>query len=465
MSNIWITDNHEPIQLDAVPNERYGHNIIDKKQTISDIKEIANKELNSISLKNNPNLLVFPRDLYQYGDNIGESHILSLKEDKISTGNIMGFVGVNDTQIDIKSRFSKNCPQDYFLHYMLQKVFSINLFDIKHTTNQEQIFDFLLYLFPHFLKKAMAQGLFKKYKRYEYNDANVRGPIDVNRHIRQNIPFKGTVAYSTREHSYDNEVTQLVRHTIEYIRTKEQGSAILNNDLETKTCVSQITMATQTYNVRDKNKIINQNLRPMRHPYYSAYTELQKICLQILRHESLKYGQEKDKVYGILFDGAWLWEEYLYKILRPIGFNHPENKKHKGGLPMFEKDSDNDAISGNSRRLYPDFWKDDFILDAKYKHLNNGVGREDLYQVVTYMYCRKATNGAYVYPFEQESNATLYELNKTYGYGGCIHVIPFYVPQSSTTYKSFIEGIVSSEKKLKSLNNIKYQLCCNSSPI
>ena len=40
--------------------------------------------------------------------------------------------------------------------------------------------------------------------------------------------------------------------------------------------------------------------------------------------------------------------------------------------------------------LYPDFYKDNYILDAKYKHLNSGVGREDLYQVITYMFCTKA---------------------------------------------------------------------------
>ena len=436
MARVQITDNSK---------RKLTQNELD---LTSDLAKIADVKIKDLKFEDNQNLLVFPQDLNRYGDEISESHIISMHDDEISTGNIMGFVGVNQTQIDIKSRFSRNCPQDYFLHYMLQKVFCINLFDIKHTTNQEQIFDFLLYLFPHFLKKALAQGLFKKYKRYDYNDANVRGPIDVNRHIRQNIPFKGTVAYSTREHSYDNEVTQLVRHTIEYIRTKEQGSAILNNDLETKTCVSQITMATQTYNLRDRNKIINQNLRPMRHPYYSDYTELQKICLQILRHESLKYGQEKNKIYGILFDGAWLWEEYLYTILKECGFKHPENKKHKGGFPMFEKQSDDDAISKNSRRLYPDFWKDNFILDAKYKHLNYGVGREDLYQVVTYMYCRKATNGAYVYPFEQELDTTSYELNKTLGYGGYIHVIPFYVPQQCEGWEEFLKKIINCEKSL-----------------
>lgn len=450
MLRLQITDNHnwKPIAECSQDSSCLSEPEVAKIK--SDLEQIADVEIGKLKLNDNPNLLVFPSNLDQYGDEISQSHILSLNGDKISTGNIMGFVGVNNTQLDIKSRFAKDCKEDYFLHYMLQKVFSINLFDIQHTISEQPIFDFLLYLFPHFLKKALAQGLYKKYRRFEYNDANVRGPIDVNRHIRQNIPFKGTVAYSTREHSYDNEIIQLVRHTIEYIRAKAQGSAILNNDLVTKDCVSQIVMATQTYNVRERNKIINQNLRPVRHPYFSAYTDLQKICLQILRHESIKYGQEKDKVYGILFDGAWLWEEYLNTILKPIGFKHPENKKHKGGFKMFENESDDEAISKNSRRLYPDFFKENFILDAKYKHLNNGVGREDLYQVVTYMYCKQAKNGAYVYPYKRDETVTTYQLE---GYAGKMHIIPFYIPQNEKTFIAFSNIIENIEKNF--VNKIK----------
>jgi len=434
MTQLQITDNS---QHNLKQNE-----LVHK----SDLDRIANVKIKDLALDGNPNLLVFPQDLNRYGDDISESYIITMRGNEISTGNIMGFVGVNETQLDIKSRFAKGCQYDYFLHYMLQKVFAINLFDIKHSTSQEPIFDFLLYLFPYYLKKAVAQGVFKKYRRFEYNDANIRGPIDVSRHIRQNIPFKGTVAYSTRKHSYDNEVTQLVRHTIEYIRSKLSGATILNNDSDTKTAVSQIVMATPSYNVRERQRIINQNLRPIQHPYFAAYTDLQKICLQILRHESLKYGQEKDQVYGILFDGAWLWEEYLNTVLKSIGFNHPENKKHKGGFRMFEKDSYDDAISKNSRRLYPDFWKDDFILDAKYKHLNNGVGREDLYQVVTYMFCKQIKKGGYVYPYEKDENPVKYELHKD-SYGGNIYVIPVYIPTHDNLQK-FIEGMRTSEKKM-----------------
>lgn len=433
MSLIQITDNSRS----KVPDS-------DKASLlkISDIK------IGELSLDDNPNLLVFPRDLHRYGDEISENCIISMRDDEISTGNIMGFVGVNDTQLDIKSRFAKEDGEDYFFHYMLQKVFSINLFDIKHTTRQEDIFDFLLYLFPHFLKKALSQGLFKKYRRFEYNDANIRGPIDVNRHIRENIPFRGAVAYSTREHSYDNEVTQLVRHTIEYIRTKEHGGIILNNDPETKACITQITLATQSYNVLERMKVINQNLRPIRHPYFSAYTDLQNLCLRILRHESLKYGQEKDKVYGVLFDGAWLWEEYLNTILKKSGFLHPENKRHKGGLRMFKNEAEDETISKNSRRLYPDFWKKDFILDAKYKRLNNGVAREDLYQVVSYMYSTKSNNGGFVYPSETKQDTINYHLA---GYGGIMHIIGLRVSHGVSDFKDYVKEMNESEKIIQLL--------------
>lgn len=438
MSNIWITDNHEDIALDSNPTSRYRHSIVDKEKTISDLKKIANIKIANISSNNNPNLLIFPQNFHCYGDEIGESSIFSLRDDIISTGNIMGFVGVNDTQLNIKSRFANDDGNDYFMHYMLQKVFSINLFDIQHTISKQPIFDFLLYLFPHFLKKAMAQGLFKKYRRFEYNDANVRGPIDVNRHIRENIPFRGTVAYSTREHSYDNEITQLVRHTIEYIRTKEQGSAILNNDSEMKGYVSQIVMATQTYNARERNKVINQNLRPVRHPYFSAYTDLQKICLQILRHESIKYGQEKDKVYGILFDGAWLWEEYLNTIFEDnnLAITHAKNKIGENGISLYK---------GGAKCYYPDFYRvisdsaeNTFVLDAKYKRLNKAktidectglnvisICHDDLFQMITYMHVLQAQHCALLYPLEIEESDNLYVCKSKSrclnGYGGEIY--------------------------------------------
>lgn len=407
MSRLRITDNHVAVEINHEGDKRYCHDEIDDN-TRKDLQRIANAQIKDLKGDERPNLLVFPRDLGYYGDDVGEGRIISFHDDCISTGNIMGFVGVNNTQVDIISRFAKTDGEDYFLHYMLQRVFAINLFDIKHTTSSQPIFDFLLYLFPYFLKKALRQGIYKKYRRFEYNDSNIRGPIDVSRHIRENNPFRGTVAYSTREHTYDNEVTELIRHTIEYIKIHPMGNGVLNCDQETKDAVLTMTQATPTYNTRDRNRIINLNLRPVTHPYYSEYTALQKICLQILRHEALKYGQEKDKIYGVLFDGAWLWEEYLNTIFTKarLEITHAKNKTGENGILLYK----------NKRKsLYPDFYRKtdvaetSFVLDAKYKQLDqevDNISREDLFQMITYMHVLPARHCDLLYPIELKESST-----------------------------------------------------------
>ena len=145
MSHLRITDNHEAVGItqECKPSDsRYCHDEIDDN-TRKDLQRIANAQIKDLKSDERPNLLVFPRDLGYYGDDVGEGRIISFHDDCISTGNIMGFVGVNDTQVDIISRFAKTDGEDYFLHYMLQRVFAINLFDIKHTTSSQPIFDFL----------------------------------------------------------------------------------------------------------------------------------------------------------------------------------------------------------------------------------------------------------------------------------------------------------------------------------
>lgn len=433
------------------------------RESIQDVLQISNIG----RLENAPDLLVFPHSFSELKDGIGDLSILTLhdaqyEEDKcisvkVCTGNLMGFVGVNDTSISIHSRFTHkkengkvdSSSPDFFLYYMLQKVFSINVFSLEHASSREdKIMDFLLFLFPLMLKSAMSQGLYKEYRRFQYDDNRIRGTIDINRFIRLDIPFRGNISYTTREYSYDNTITQLVRHTIEYIKRHPFGYSILNNDSDTIEYVRQIIEATPSYSFRDRQRVLNANRRPKVHPYFTKYKELQQLCVHILRHESLKYGEEKDRIHGVLFDGAWLWEEYLNTVLHGLGFHHPKNKLQTGGFKMFRNQNEDEQISRNSRVLFPDFYKDDFILDAKYKHLNRGVGREDLYQVVTYMYCKKANHGGYVFPDEGTNNYSKYQLE---GYNGFIHLLPVSIPQDKSEYKTFIHAMEESENNLRSL--------------
>lgn len=407
---------------------------------IADLQLVANKSLLDLQ-KENKNLLVFPQSFDHYKDNIEKSQIFSLNEKKLTTNNLMGFIGCNDSKLTITSRFAKNDEDDYFLHYMLQKVFSINLLDFNQKQGEENIWDFLIYLFPYFLKKAYSQGIYKAYKKEYYNDPNIKGVIDVKRHIHKNIPFMGKVAYKTRELSYDNHITQLIRHTIEYIKVHRYGAGILTNESDIRDIVNKFTFITnKSYNRNSRQKIISLNLKTFSHPYFTEYTFLQKLCLQILRQEKTTFGEEKNKVYGLLFDGAWLWEEYLNKVIKDCDFKHPENKTSLGAIHLFE--------NPKSYRRYPDFWKENFVLDAKYKNLSDYIDRDDIHQLISYMYVLKAERGGFVYPTKKTKGIECKNIGDLFGYGGNIKTWGIPIPQESTNFIDFIKEMEMNEKKL-----------------
>lgn len=460
MLHLKTSDNTESklFSLCALNNFQPGESSAFQQDEISlahrNLLGIANVPLNEL-VSQNKNLLVFPQSIDKSYGRIDGLPIFemygcadNLEELKIRTGNLMGFLGTGGTQAQITSRFADG-ENDNFLHYMLSKVFSINLFKLDFNASSGRFFDILIFLFPYFLKKALTQGIFKTYRTFDRNDSNVKGAVDVSRHIKSNIPFSGKISYRERRQAFDNPLTELVRHTIEFIKAKPLGTSVLSSDLQTKSAVNQIIEVTGSYNLHERSRIIFQNAKPVRHPYFCEWTPLQKICLAILSHKNNSYHQDKSKVYGLLFDGAWLWEEYLATILTPLGFSHPRNKERSGGIRMFENEKDELDIDRNFRRIYPDFYKKgEMILDAKYKNLQNGVCREDLYQVVSYMHTTKIPKGGFIFPAGSGTNFN--SLNyKLAGYGGTLSVIGMKIPQGGMQIEYFCVQMESEEEKLK----------------
>lgn len=411
---------------------------------------LANCPISSLAQDNKNRLLVFPMSFQDCEDKLGEQCLFQMRVGtdgfSLKTGNVAGFIGIDDLQISIHSRFADlDSNEDYFLHYMLQKVLSVNVFELKHATTNESVFDFLLYLFPYYLNGALSQGLYKEYQRNEYNDSHVKGTVDLNRHIRKNVPFCGRIAYQTREFCYDNHITQLIRHTVEYIRTKKIGAYLLHQNSDIQQGVSMIVSATPKYRHQDRQKVIQSNLKILHHPYFTRYTALQTLCLQILRHEQLKYGKCEHDVYGILFDVSWLWEEYLAMLLTKQGFKHPNNRWRKDGIYM--------GYYINNKRekaflRYPDFYdkeKNGSVVDAKYKPQIDPV--LDVNQLIAYMYRLRSKNGVFVLPTNEKRHPELFSLK---GYGedeeACLQIYSFEVDSKVSSFCEFKESMRQSEQ-------------------
>ena len=396
------------------------------------------------NLSREDRIFIFPNDLMNSPDLDKDQKILETVNQEIKTGNVIGFLGCGQERLTISSRFSDE-SNDHFLHYLLQKVLNINLNSLDVGLSQEdRLYQLLIYLFPKYLQAALRKGLYKEYQRFSHNDSHVKGVIDVGNHLKRNVPFMGNIAYTTREFTYDNSLMQLIRHTIEYIKNQKIiGQELLDNLLTSRENVAEIVRVTPYYKLADRAKIIRGNQsKPIRHAYFHEYRKLQELCLMILNREKHGLGYQEQKIHGILFDVSWLWEEYVYTLL-PKVFIHPRNKDKTDGISVF---------SDRERKVFPDFYHKELkiVLDAKYKELEfteKGINREDLFQLISYSYILKVEKAGLVFPSKQKVVDN--EIGKLAGYGALLKKLSIQIPQKASSYNEFCEMMESSEETFK----------------
>ena len=426
-----ITDNQQSISKEE---------FIAKYPKIS--QALLDRTLDNLSQEDS--IFIFPNDLKNSPDLDKDQKILETVNQKIKTGNVIGFLGCGQERLTISSRFSSK-SDDYFLHYLLQKVLNINLTSLDvGLSREERLYQLLIYLFPKYLEAAMRKGLYKEYQRFSHNNSHIKGVIDVVNHLKKNLPFTGNIAYTTREFTFDNPIMQLVRHTIEYIKNqKSLGRGIIDSNREN---ITEIIRVTPSYKQADRAKIIRLNqTKPLRHAYFREYRKLQELCLMILNREKHGLGYQEQKIHGILFDVAWLWEEYVHTLL-PKDFIHPRNKEKKGGVSVF---------SGGKRKVYPDFYNKELktVLDAKYKKLEltkKGINRDDLFQLISYAYILQAEKAGLIFPSIDQTVSS--EIGTVVGYGVLLKKWSIQIPQKASSYSEFNEMLGMSEKIFR--NNI-----------
>ena len=411
---------------------------------------LLDRTLDNLSIEDS--IFIFPNDLKHSPDLDKDQKIFETVNQKIKTGNVIGFLGCGQERLTISSRFSDE-SNDHFLHYLLQKVLNINLTSLDvGLSPEDKLYQLLVYLFPKYLQAALRKGLYKEYQRFFHNDSHVKGVIDVGNHIKRNVPFMGNIAYTTREFTYDNPLMQLIRHTVEYIKTQKPFGAMLDSNCE---IIAEITRVTPSYKLANRAKIIRMNkTKPIRHAYFREYRKLQELCLMILNQEKHGLGYQEQKIHGILFDVSWLWEEYVYTLL-PKVFIHPRNKDKTDGISVFLNDKNHENRKRRDRKVYPDFYDRErkIVLDAKYKKLEDtekGINREDLFQLISYSYileAGKTWKAGLIFPsIERSVNS---EIGAVAGYGVLLKKWSIQIPQKASSYNEFCEMMESSKEIFK----------------
>lgn len=450
------------MRVTAMTELRIKDNALTSKNQFDEVVHVAEKIVDkTLEQLGNEGVFIFPELIKDAEDISKDQVILQSVNDFYHSSNVMGFLGYGKERLVIESRFATG-KSDYFFQYLLECVLSFpNILELNAAANQDNLtFSILLFLFPYYLKKAMRKGLFKTYVQNQYNDGNVKGSIDIARHIRKNTPFIGNVAYNQREFSYDNYIMQLIRHTIEFIKKKPYGINLLQ---KAKDEMALVIGTTSGYEFFDRRKTLVENMKnSIRHAYYREYRALQRLCIMILQHEKHQIGSGIRQIHGILFDGAWIWEEYV-NLLIGNEFYHPMNKAGKDAQRLF---NGNKGIG----LIYPDFIShkvdNRIIADAKYKPDDNIRGN-DYQQLLAYMFRFDAKTGLYLYPENREVGNTELRMNRgsTYENNVCrrddimVFKCGFAIPNDSTDYNDFKVKIKKSEEAFKSriLGNLMQQ--------
>ncbi|WP_321386667.1 hypothetical protein [uncultured Enterococcus sp.] len=427
--------------------------IYENESTVSKslLLKVIDKPLSDLEKEN---IFVFPPTINDTNDLAREQKIMERKGSSLYTGNIMGCIGNQEEHLMIYSRFDQVNKKDYFFYYMLKRVMNLNLIDLEVSFKNKQGFlNLMFYLFPKYLNEAIRKGVYKEYQTFKYNDLNIAGTIDVKRHLKMNVPFTGKVAYQTREYSFENQVIYLIRYTIEQLKKGKETIKILNMDSNTRASVQAIEGASKNYRKCDIKKVIyNNKQRKVCHGYFYEYRNLQKLCLAILEYETGVFMEKSDQqIFGVLFDGAWLFEEYVHLLIKDQ-FIHPENRSQLNGQRLFEEEND---------QIYPDFisknLKETIVADAKYKPATN-IKHLDYLQLLAYMYRFDSKLGYYLYP---ESNNCKSRQELTVSQGIFYQEIiakqkrdlkiklikqGLMIPSSAQTFEEFEKSMSDSEK-------------------
>ena len=451
-------------------NEHYSGQVTDEQKikllelSCKSLEQLQNDGLFVYSLspslsKNREQLTVLKAFVNTNSDNL-----------TIYTHNLVGFICYKGLKIDIRSRFASADgadSNDFFLHYLMLKTNEFNFIEQYYPfTKTDSALDLLPFLFTKFLTNALNQGLFKQYQRYHYNNSRPRGTIDIAAHLKLNMPFTGKIAYSTREFSYDNPITELIRHTIESIRNKPELRDLLYLTRTTQEAVKQIEAATPSYSPNNLKQVLADNARPLQHPFFTAYGPLQYLCKSILRNEMMRYAnttQQDDEIYGVICDISYLWEEYLATLLTvlPLNFIHPNNTTGERAIYLAKP---------HAFRSFPDFYlpanthsnNEDsdakqaahLVVDAKYKrYAESGVQRDDIHQIMAYMYAQKAPNALLISPMQADAkniDTIKPQCYNLLGYGGNISVLAMPIPQKAESFAGFCHAMAKAEQSLTS---------------
>lgn len=299
------------------------------------------------------------------------------------TSHYIGRFSHNGVNIIINPRFGNKIFQ-HIISCATNLFLPIGSSDIQEKTKSNS-FWLIALLWKAMLNKALASNQIpKEYQTITRNQKNFHGRLMVSKHIKENLCNASMFYCTYKKLSMDNIINRAIRETYKAL-DKKGLSALVGEFSEYDNRLSSLGVVSELDNI---NQIDTIRYTKMNYAYFPVM-QLSKAILSNKNAESYSEGKKADVSYFI--DVAELWEMYLLKLLQ---------RKLPDEYRVYSPNAQNGEylLEKNAREIRPDIIIEKanrvvMIIDAKYKWYENfgktaktGVSREDLYQMVTYLY-------------------------------------------------------------------------------
>lgn len=390
MAQIKLTDNTRYYLEYKDVIKEYG-----KKYLKDDDFKILEKLPNPLTTSNLEGVEVISQKNSDENENLIFKIVTKNGEKYLQTGNMIGEFYYKQTEstihtITIGLRFDKDGSTN-ILEYLLNYANAIYPnrvdFSTKDQDNKKKsnnIVKILLSnLFTHSLSKAFVMGLPTEYRDILENDYNVRGRIDLNRLISQELPFKGKTPSVRHERVIVNSIAIVLLKAINIIQN--QVDVDFPNLSKVKSTLKQSNIS----NIISVNHIREAlSHRVLQHPSFYEYKNTMYLATLILKgFKTPKIAEMRGLYYGYLVDISKIWENYLVKLIGQH-INAPWEVESEPELKLFETRPD--FLNSYANVMRPDIvvkneaQKKIMVFDAKFKQ-SQYFNREDYYKTASYV--------------------------------------------------------------------------------
>ncbi|WP_415374224.1 McrC family protein [Patiriisocius sp. Uisw_017] len=342
-----------------------------------------------------------PRELdklYEFNDKNNNVYFTGIR-DGVKFKNYVGVIQIGGLTIEILPKTDKNVVEDSdftawhgALLNMLKICKHINVNSVSEANlkrKHNSLLDLYFEMYLDEVQSLLRAGLVKQYRRDSSNVLALKGRLDFNKNIQQNLIHQERFYTVHQVYDFENLVNQIILRGLSILGALTYNSQLKDRIARLKANFPEIKEIPIQKHHFEK---VKENRKTV------AYSRALQIAKMIILNYSPDIRSGQENMLTLLFDMNKLWEEYVYRMLL--------RTKNDNITVSFQ----NKQVFWEGRTIRPDLVlirnknKDNaetFIIDTKWKVLdatNPKPSDNDLKQMYAYNLYWDAKRSMLLYP-------------------------------------------------------------------